>query len=227
MKRIAIWLVLVALALAAFSSAALAWEEPNVVYLEDVFGDGWYNYDFDYYGDPDFPDWPTGIIWRSSNQYHGTVDYVKGKIANLGPGYVNVGSGDADAKWNHVYDGVEDWDDDRGRWTNCYSQYGWEKRRHIRVYAPDGTRFYNYYFGYYSISNVHAPHYYPGSDCENNDAHMWGWSEDYEGTMLSEAAAKGYSTYVYAWNTQNNIDGWEDDDHYQKSNGYAARVTIP
>jgi len=151
------------------------------------------------------------------------VSYVKNYIRYyLGPGYPETGS----SKYSQVYDGSTDWDADGGRLTNCYYEYGNGKKRHIRVYAPDGYRFYNSTWGYYVISNVHAPHWYGDADCSGG-ADAYGWSEDYEGIILGEAAADGYSTYRTFYPTQNASNWWEDATHYQKSDGYASRVTLP
>ena len=225
MKRFVLWLFLATLTIAAISSPALADRDPHVQLIYS-YGDAWYNYDFDdfsHFGDPAFADFPVGPIWRSYNQYHGTVDYVKGKIANLGPGYPETNGA---VKYSQVSDGgASDEDDDQGRKTACYYEYGNGKKRHIRPYAPYGYQLYNSYFGYYVISNVHAPHWYGDSQCSGG-ADDYGWSEDYEGIMLSEAAAKGYSTYRYAWSTLNASNWREDYNHYQKSNGWASRVTL-
>ena len=221
MKRFALWLILATAAIAAFSSPALA-RLPNVQPI-GPYGDTWMNYDFDITSAQSaYADFPVGIIWRGSTtavSVSSVTNYIR---AGLGPGYPTTGSN----KYSYVTDGGSMvWNTDGGKMTNCYTEYGSGKKRHIRVYAPYDQRFYNTVWGYYVISNVHVRQNNPG--CSSGTL-LYGWSEDYEGIVLSEAAADGY--YVdplWYYPTLNTGEYWEPDNiHYQKSDGYARSIAF-
>jgi len=216
MKRIALWLALATVGIAALSLPALAYTSIHLVPLTP-YGDTFYNYDFDTQSaQTAYADFPVGIIWQGASGV--TVSSVKTYIQNsLGPGYPTTGS----TKYSYVSDGTLVWNADGGKMTNCYDEYGHGKKRHIRPYAPYDNHFYNATWGYYVISNMHERLNEPGC----SGALYYGWSEDIEDIVLQEASADGYPTNAVYYNTQNYGEFWEPDGrHFQKSDGYAATI---